>query len=1399
MTAGKLCRSGLFLGVACAAIAGVSTLLAVKATPEALGGADRYLTHVSTDKPVYRIGEKVYVRGVILRADTRAPLPEKQLPTPLVEIRGPKGDVVASGWVSTRESVLGFAWEVPKEQPGGEYTAKVTYPGEGYPPAERKFDIRAYRAPRLKSQIVFLRDGYGPGDEVSASVHVERAEGGVPAGAAVTVTARVDGQEVHRGDATIDARGNCSASFKLPDEIARGEGTLVFSIEDGGVVEPATKTIPILLQTVDLQLYPESGDLVAGLPARVYVEARTPAKKPADIAGVIVDAQGNEVTTFRTEHEGRGRFAFTPRKGGAYTLKITEPAGIRTTYALPETKDAGGVIRSLVDVVGKDEPVRLKVGASAGGQLTLTLSRREVELASARFDAPAGTMSEVTLTPPSTADGVLIATLWDAEGRPLAERLIFRRPAKSMNVTITADKDRYVPGDTVSLNIETTDDAGKPVSGVVGVTVTDDSVLEMIEKREQAPRLPVMVLLESDVRELADAHVYLDPENEKGSLATDLLLGTQGWRRLAFVETETFLKSHGDAARRVLALLLPDRRRWLRAGRAAGGGGAPEGEMFFAEGAALDGAPPAPLMLALEPAGAIPAPEFAEGRERFGKEAEVAERADLALKPAARPAVASPPPNELGVKANNEARDRLEQIAGDEVEAGVPIVAARPQWIRGQAAVQNSFAAVRVYAHELRPNRQPADRVDFTETLYWNAGIATDATTGKASVSFALSDAVTAFRVLADAFGADGALGAGTTTVESVEPFYIEPKLPLEVTQGDVIRIPVGAVNGASQDLRAVTITATGPDGLTIVQPKGFELAADQRARAMLEVTVGSNTPADFVVTAKAGPFGDRVTRPLSIKPLGFPRQIAFGGTLSAESPLVKTFEIPASLVAGSITGDVAVYPTPLANMTEALEGLIREPSGCFEQASSTVYPLVMAQQYFMSHTGVEPALIARSAEKLDNGYAKLAAYECQQKGYEWFGADPGHEALTAYGIMEFADLAKVREVNLPMVARTRKWLLDRRDGKGGFKLDSKALDSFGRAPADTTAAYIVWSLLETGEKELKTELAALRTSAQASNDSYVVALAANALSIAGEDQAAGLLRAKLARKQETNGCVEGGATSITCSGGDALKIETTALAVLAWLRDPAFAMNVENGVKYLADCCKGGRFGSTQSTILALKAIVAYDAARARPKAGGSVQLLVDGKSVGEPVAFDKDTQGAIKLPDFASTLSAGKHTLELRMQGGSDMPCSMTVNYYDVKPSSAPECKVDIGVKLVNTEVNEGEVTEADVTVRNRTDEGVPMVVAIVGLPGGLEPRHDQLKELVKSGKVAAYEVIGREVVLYWRQLTPKQEIRVPVSLVAGVPGTYTAPASRAYLYYTDEFKHWQAGSKVTIRPKG
>jgi hypothetical protein len=1380
-----------------------------RATQAQLGGPRRYLTALSTDKPIYRPGETVWVRGVVLSAFDHTPLRDDAFPQ--VTVKGPRGETVAAAQSATRDSVWAFSWQVPADQAGGEYTLLASYPREGHAPAERKFDVRVYRAPRLKSQIVFLRDGYGPGDRVTATVEVTRAEGGVPSGARVTAVARVDGAEAARVAGTVDGRGRCTVSFDLPKPIARGEGALSFAIEDGGVVETAAKTIPILLQTLDLTLGPEGGDLAAGVANRVYFEARTPAHKPADIAGVIVDQRGTVVARFRSEHEGRGRFLLTPEAGARYRLRVDQPAGIKTTWPLPAAVAGGVALRAGRDTTPSGAPVRLLLASGRDQKVTVTLSHREVEIASVAVALEAGqTPAEIYLASRG-ADGVLTATVWNAEGRPVAERLIFREPEKALKIDLRTDKPRYAPGDTVHLTARATRD-GRPVEAVVGLTVTDDAVLQMIDKREQAPALPAMVLLEPEVRELADAAIYLDAKNPKAPLAVDLLLGTQGWRRFASMTATKLIERYGDDARRALAYRTAPPPPVAMAVAAAVGKGAGRGAVdrkaAFADdllenalgGRKVREEAPMGAAIPLPAPPAAPAPVAAKAEAPRPVAVAAAALAPAASEPLPRPAPAMPmaaPPAEAAPRpARDVAADDWEG-AGERKRAR-RVAAARPHHGRdGFVAARPLIVVAREYAHELRPGRQPADRLDFTETLFWQAAARTNRKTGEVTVRFALSDSVTSFKATAGGFDADGALGAATSSVESAEPFFVEPKLPLEVTAGDTIQLPVNLVNGTTSPLHTV-LTANVTGGLSLGGLPALDLGAGARVRRILQIGVGAAaTTAELTLRGAAGPYADKVTRTLVIKPNGFPFRVAAGGLTSAGGAVGQTVTIPAGVAPGSLTTSVAVYPTPLANMTQALARLIQDPYGCFEQTSSTTYPLTMAQQYFTSHTGVDPQLVATAQQKLDAGYKRLVSFECSENGYEWFGENPGHEALTAYGLLHFNDMAKVREVDPAMIVRSREWLLRQRDGHGGFERKRRALHSWVE-DRDSSNGYILWSLLESGQRGLDAELASFQAAAARSDNSYVAALGANVMALAGRTADARKLMERLASRQGARGVVEGATTSIVGSGGEALAIETTALAVLAWLRDPAFAAPVERSMKYLAESCQDGRFGSTQSTVLALRAIVAYDQARARPKAPGSLHLYVDGTPAGAPVTFDAATQGTLKLPDVAERLTAGTHRIEIKMDGGAPMPYSIAVAYSALTPDSARDCKVGLDVKLSRATVAEGELIEADATIANRTGQPVPTPIAIIGLPGGLEPRHDQLKELVKRGVVDSYEVVGRDVVLYWRGLDPGQKVQVPLSLVAAVPGRYTGPASRAYLYYTDELKTWASGLAVTITAK-
>ncbi len=667
---------------------------------------------------------------------------------------------------------------------------------------------------------------------------------------------------------------------------------------------------------------------------------------------------------------------------------------------------------------------------------------------------------------------------------------------------------------------------------------------------------------------------------------------------------------------------------------------------------------------------------------------------------AAVDAVAPPAARDEALALKQDDAKDVQLLGNREMGAAGRAAAAAPmvpgEMLQDRVRVRRPFigpgavVVVREYAHALRPNWSPTDRSDFTETVYWDAGIKTDAA-GKGTASFALADSVTTLRVFADAFQKTGAVGSSSSAIAAVQPFFIEPKLPLEVTAGDVIELPVSAVNNTPSALKDLALTLAATGDLKIEAPKlQTEIPAGGRLRQVFTIVVGDKIgDADLTIKATAGAFSDNVSRQLRIRPKGFPTQIAFGGLINATTPAKKQIVVPASVVPNSMTAFATVYPSPMANLTDAVAALLREPCGCFEQTSSSNYPVAMAQTYFTTHQGVDPQLAAKGQDLLAKGYQRLVSFECKDKGYEWFGgAAPGHEALTAYGLMEFRDMqsAGLAVVDDKMVERTRTWLISREDGKGGFQRNQRALDSFGGAPELTTNAYIVWALCRPARPASSAKSPPSATPPRPPlTPTSSPSRPTSARPAQDPDNAKFFLNA-LAKQQNKDGGVDGAQTSITRSGGQALSIETTALATLAWMNDKDFAGNTQNGIRFLADSCKGGRFGSTQSTILALKAIVAGDQAAAHPKTAGSVALFIDDKPAGEPRNFAADSKGPITFDNFAAGLTPGTHDVELRMTDGSEMPFSLGVNFNSITPATEKQCKLDLVTTLKDCAARRG-----------------------------------------------------------------------------------------------------------------
>lgn len=1560
-----------------------------------------YVTHLTTDRPMYKPGDTVRYRSLTLERFSLKPpaqpfhiryrifdtlnreIPEasREVATQVVgadkkELKGPGGE--ALNGLGVGEFLL------PAQLPSGQYTLAVSEVNDRFREEKRSFLVNHWQTPRFNKEVSFHRSSYGQGDQVRLTVRVTALQGGGPVrgGVGVTVSVEVDDQRIFNQNRGIENDGKAEFEFILPEIINRGNGVVTIRCDDGAGSDTIQRQIPIVVRNLEVEFFPEGGDLVAGVPNRVYLQVRTLAKRPADLEGRIIDDLGAEVARVQTLtdanepgiNQGLGAFTFTPQPKRRYFLRVDSPIGVDdakpnarfSRFPLPSTKDRGvvlnvpqGVVEDNIDVTvhnAKDKR-ELLVGAYCRGRL----------LAHEFVNVNPGKSASVNLKPVANVSGVYRITVFEklpanneVAYRPLAERLIFRKTADRLDLRVTPDREHYLPGGAVRLSLSAQNDKKEYVPAVALLAVVDSSLLKLADEKT-ARTMPTHFLLTTEIRQPEDiehADVLLG-DHPKAVVALDLLLGCQGWRRFAEQDPQLFQRRQQQQAKPPIFVAnsfavpqflngektqidqldqgfvskavdlqrklgerekvehgAPDQIEAIRVGEVSvnqseneiarvehemlrlraflwqfglGGGlltlmfvgfylisvglrRLSDGDsslIFFVLGFGLfallfvasiigtfvlmgermldmddfRGFKPAPIAIAdpgieivkddaVPRIWALDEINIDDPLGQFVNEKDEPRPGNVRIFPGGLNGAVDNQFNRIQKQQRfildkeklNPDDDRVLRQKGDyqaillkQVGRRVPLPPAHDPCV------------VREYAHQHKPQKDGVRR-DFTDTVYWHPVLV--CADGKADVKFDLSESLTRYQVLVLGHTGDGRLGATRTEIFTKVPFSVDPKTPIEVTQSDQIQIPV-AINNNLPKPASINVAARVKN-LEIVGPmdKNMDFAPKQSRRKTFEVRPGIiDGTASIRILGKSSNLVDAVERTFKIVPDGFPIVGSVGGVL--ENSVEHEITLPETWIPGSLKVQAQFYPSPIGELQSGLEAMLREPCGCFEQASSSNYPNVLILNYLRQANQANPIIEKQARTLMHSGYQQLTAFECtdpstkDRRGYEWFGQTaPPHEALTAYGLLQFRDMAKVHPVDDAMLQRTEKYLLDQRDGKGGFKRNPRGLDQFGQAPDAVTNAYIVWALTESGVKaNLDVELAALREEAKTArkNDPYFIALAALAhLNRQKSAEGVDLLQRLV---QKAAGDVIGTeSTSITGSQGRDLAIETTALSLLGWLkanRPDEFRERIQNSAKWLGQQRQAGGFGSTQATILGLKALIAYNQYNPRVVNGGNVQMVLRRTqpqridpgnpgpfAPGAPVAIDElpeanfasftaRSQETLNLfLHDASSMRPGKNTVQLTVTGANSLPYTVTWSYRTLKPANDPKAPVKIEAKLSHDRATEDDPVKLSATIENISGKGQGMAVAVIGIPAGLALPEDfrQLKDLAqqqdegkKPGVISAFEVRGRELVLYWRDLAPDAKVQIDLNLIARLPGLYRGPASRAYLYYDAERRYW------------
>ncbi len=364
------------------------------------------------------------------------------------------------------------------------------------------------------------------------------------AGGAVVPRSPLDG---------VTQRGVGSGSFALPNDLADGQYTLVVRSPDQTFAaqrQPlvvrrhaatAAKESAITPGKVEVAFFPEGGSLAAGLENRVYFVARNSRHQPIPLSGAIIaqEHQGGgrneEVATLQTTFGGMGTFSFLPQPGETYRLKITSPKGLKDEPKLPEvTPDRDLVLTTGAGVFAAEKPLEFNIrAAKAGLPLVVAAYCRGMQVGQQPLATKAGVNPVAISLDPAVA-GVVRLTVYNYGSSPpkaMAERLVYRRPAHTLNVAVTGLRKQYAPGEKVELSLAVTNEKGQPAAAALGVTAVDGALLNAAGNG--AASLPTYFFLTSEIqrpKDLEGADFYLSDRTKDGvpaAVALDLLLGTQ--------------------------------------------------------------------------------------------------------------------------------------------------------------------------------------------------------------------------------------------------------------------------------------------------------------------------------------------------------------------------------------------------------------------------------------------------------------------------------------------------------------------------------------------------------------------------------------------------------------------------------------------------------------------------------------------------------------------------------------------------------------------------------------------------------------------------------------------------------------------------------------------------------
>ncbi len=384
--------------------------------------------------------------------------------------------------------------------------------------------------------ISFSDKVYDLSDTISGTIEVKNEQTARYSGVDLSLELFQSGKSFNKLELNTGKHGIVNFRIIIPDNLTDSAIYLKSKIIKSVIKSNVSILVPFKQTPPSLQFFPESGKYLANKENVIAFKAMNVDGSPVDIVAQVIDKEGTIKKTIASTYMGMGKFNLKYATDDSLFCKIIKPISYSKKYYLPiaETNACS------FNVYQNDTVVKIKLNTNMpmpDRDFKITLMMKDKLLT--KKTILINQKDTVLINTEEFPSGIAIIGLSTLSGNLLAERAVFINKNKISLSKTFGIKNKYKMKDKVHflINLNPNGYEKDPFNISLSVSLVRERDTLISNKN-----ILSVLLLENEIKgEVFNPGFYFS-KSKASSMALDLLLLTQAWRKIIYTDNSTEAK-----------------------------------------------------------------------------------------------------------------------------------------------------------------------------------------------------------------------------------------------------------------------------------------------------------------------------------------------------------------------------------------------------------------------------------------------------------------------------------------------------------------------------------------------------------------------------------------------------------------------------------------------------------------------------------------------------------------------------------------------------------------------------------------------------------------------------------------------------------------------------------------